>query len=77
MLFRSQDTISINDFLNQTEFARLARELNNKVRDLVIGEVDFSQHIGEEAEFLGVFTYSGRGNVIEVTPVRLSFTGNS
>jgi predicted lipoprotein len=72
-----QDTISINDFLNQTEFARLARELNNKVRDLVLSDIDFSQHIGETAEFLGVFTYNGRGSLIEITPVRLTFTENS
>ena len=72
-----QDTISINDFLNQTEFARLARELNNRVRDLVIGDIDFSQHVGEEVEFLGAFTYSGRGSVIEIIPVRLTFTGNN
>ena len=67
-----QDTISINDFLNQTEFARLARELNNKVRDTVVNDIDFSLYIGKEAEILGVFTYSGMGSVIEIVPLRLS-----
>jgi predicted lipoprotein len=67
------DTISINDVLNQTEFARLARELNNKVRDTVVNDIDFSQYMGAEAEILGAFTYSGRGSTIEIIPVRLSF----
>ena len=67
-----QDSISINDFLNQTEFARLARELNNKVRDTVVNNIDFSQHIGAEANILGAFTYGGKNSVIEVIPVRLT-----
>jgi predicted lipoprotein len=68
-----QNTISLNDFTNQVEFARLARELNGKVRDIVLDGIDFSQYIGSEAEMIGVFTYEGRGRTIEITPVRLSF----
>jgi len=67
-----QNTISINDFGNQVDFARLARELNNKVKDLVLGDVDFSQHIGDEAELVGAFAYNGLGSVIEIMPVQLS-----
>jgi predicted lipoprotein len=68
-----QDAFSANDFLNQVQFARLARELNNKVRDTVVNDIDFSQYIGEEVEIIGVFTYSGGGRAIEIVPVRLSF----
>ncbi len=67
-----QNTISLNDFTNQVEFARLARELNNKVRDIVLKDIDLSQHIGSEAEIMGVFTYEGLGSTIEIIPVRLS-----
>ena len=70
-----QDSISINDFLNQTEFARLAGALNNKVRDTVVNDIDFSQCIGREAEILGAFTYYGKGSVIDIIPVRISFSG--
>ena len=69
-----QDTISINDFLNQTEFARLAAMFNNKVRDTVVNDIDFSQHIGEEAEILGAFTYGGPNSVIDIIPVRFLFS---
>ena len=68
-----QDTISINDFRNQREFAHLARELNNLVRDTVVKDIDFSQHIGGEIELLGAFTYNGRGSTIEIVPVKISF----
>jgi predicted lipoprotein len=68
-----QDTISINDFVNQVEFARLARELNNKVRDVVLKDIDFSHYIGAEAELLGVFTYEGRGRAFEIMPINISF----
>jgi len=67
-----QNTISINDFGNQVDFARLARELNNKAKDLVLGDINFSQYVGSEAELLGVFTYNGKGSVIEIMPVLLS-----
>ncbi|MCL2128845.1 MAG: DUF2291 domain-containing protein [Treponema sp.] len=67
-----QNSISLNDFTNQVEFARIARELNNKVRDLVLEGIDFSQCIGSEADLIGVFTYDGPGSTIEIMPVRLS-----
>ena len=70
-----QDSISINDFLNQTEFARLAGALNNKVRDTVVNDIDFSRRVGAEAEILGAFTYGGSGSLIDIIPVRLAFSG--
>ena len=71
-----QDTISINDFRNQREFAHLARELNNLVRDTVVNDIDFSQYIGREMHLLGAFTYTGRGSTVEIVPVRISFDRN-
>jgi predicted lipoprotein len=72
-----QNTISINDFGNQVDFARLARELNNKVKDLVLNNIDFTKHIDEEVGLLGVFTYEGRDKTIEIMPLRLSFNARN
>ena len=67
-----QNSFSLNDFTNQTEFARLARELNFKVRDVVLQGIDFEQLVGSQAEILGVFDYHGRDRDIEIIPVRLT-----
>jgi predicted lipoprotein len=68
-----QNTLSLNDFGNQVEFARLATELNNKVKERVLRDIDFAQAAGREADITGVFTYEGRGSVITVMPVLFSF----
>ncbi|MDR0404171.1 MAG: DUF2291 domain-containing protein [Treponema sp.] len=68
-----QNTLSLNDFGNQVEFARLAAELNNKVKETVLEHIDFSQVLGREADITGVFTYEGRGSVVTIMPVHLSF----
>ncbi|GHT79661.1 hypothetical protein FACS1894130_09040 [Spirochaetia bacterium] len=67
-----QDEISPTDFVNQVDWARLATELNNKVKEAVLARVDFSGMVGKEAELLGVFTWDGANSVITVTPARLS-----
>jgi predicted lipoprotein len=68
-----QNTLSLNDFGNQVEFARLATELNNKVKETVLEYVDFTQALGKEADITGVFTYEGRGSVITIMPVHINF----
>ncbi|MDR1901226.1 MAG: DUF2291 domain-containing protein [Treponema sp.] len=68
-----QSDISPNNFVNQVDWARLATELNNKVKETVLAGVDFPGLVGKEAELLGVFTWEGKGGVITVTPVRLNF----
>jgi predicted lipoprotein len=68
-----QSGISPNSFVNQVDWARLATELNNKVKETVLAGVDFSGMAGKEAELLGVFTYEGRGAGITITPVRMAF----
>jgi predicted lipoprotein len=68
-----QNTLSLNDFGNQVEFARLATELNNKVKETVLEHIDFIQALGREADITGVFTYEGRGGVITIMPVQFSF----
>ncbi|MDR2743125.1 MAG: DUF2291 domain-containing protein [Treponema sp.] len=68
-----QSGISPNSFVNQVDWARLATELNNKVKETVLSHVDFPNMIGKEAELLGVFTYEGSGAGIAITPVRIIF----
>jgi predicted lipoprotein len=68
-----QSGISPNSFVNQVDWARLATELNNKVKETVLAGVDFSTMAGKEAELLGVFTYEGSGTGITITPVRIVF----
>jgi predicted lipoprotein len=68
-----QSDISPTSFVNQVDWARLATELNNKVKETVLANVDFSVMAGKEAELLGVFTWDGKGSVIAITPVRLVF----
>jgi predicted lipoprotein len=66
-----QSGISPNSFVNQVDWARLATELNNKVKETVLSNVDFSNMIGKEVELLGVFTHEGSGAGIAITPVRI------
>jgi predicted lipoprotein len=68
-----QSDISPNSFVNQVDWARLATELNNKVKETVLANIDFSNITGKEAELLGVFTYEGIGTGITITPVRIVF----
>jgi predicted lipoprotein len=68
-----QSGISPNSFVNQVDWARLATELNNKVKETVFAAIDFSNMAGKEAELLGVFTYEGKGAGIAITPVRIVF----
>jgi predicted lipoprotein len=68
-----QSGISPNSFVNQVDWARLATELNNKVKETVLVNVDFSNMAGKEAELLGVFTHEGNGTGIIITPVRIVF----
>jgi predicted lipoprotein len=68
-----QNDISPTSFVNQVDWARLATELNNKVKETVLADIDFSGMTGKEADLLGVFAWEGRDSVITLTPVRLAF----
>jgi predicted lipoprotein len=68
-----QSDISPTSFVNQVDWARLATELNNKVKETALAGVDFPGMAGKEAELLGVFTWDGKGSVIIITPVRVTF----
>jgi predicted lipoprotein len=70
------DFISINDFENQVEFAKLGTELNMCVRDMVVKNTDFTQKIGKEISLTGVFTLNSDIDHIVVTPVSFSCQEN-
>lgn len=63
------DFISLNDFENQVEFARLANELNFKVRDDVLGGLSFEDLVGSEVDVTAVFTFDPTNQVHVMTPV--------
>ncbi len=63
------DFISLNNFENQVEFARLANELNFKVRDDILDDLSFEDLIGSEAEITAVFTYNPSNQEHVMTPV--------
>ncbi len=63
------DFISLNDFENQVEFARLANELNFKVRDEIFGDVAFEELIGSEVDITAVFTFDPANQEHVMTPV--------
>lgn len=59
----------MNEFENQVEFARLANELNFKVRDDILDGLFFEDLIGREAEVTAVFTFNPANEVHVMTPV--------
>lgn len=63
------DFTSLNEFENQVEFARLANELNFKVRDDILDGLFFEDLIGREAEVTAVFTFNPANEVHVMTPV--------
>lgn len=48
--------IEFGDFKDQTEFGQVSRELNKRVAEDVIGDVDLTTLAGQTINFTGVFT---------------------
>lgn len=72
------DFIKFEDFTNQVDFAKLANELNFKVRDEVVKQFDFknSKHIGDEFEIIGASTYLNDDPKLVVTPIVMRPAGS-
>ena len=68
------DFVRFEDFTNQVDFAKLANELNFKVRDDVVAQFDFrnTDHAGREFDLLGATSYLSGPPELVVTPVRMS-----
>lgn len=71
------DFISLNDFENQVEFARLANELNFKVRDEILAGLSYDRLVGTEVDVIAVFTFDPKNQVQVMTPVVFSPASNT
>jgi predicted lipoprotein len=67
--------LTFNDFTNQTEFQRVAIELNNRVTETVFATYDLPAMVGTEVRVVGAFTWvSKTGGVIDhvkIVPVQI------
>jgi predicted lipoprotein len=72
------DFIKFEDFTNQVDFAKLANELNFKVRDDVVKRFDFrnKDYAGAEFDIMGAVTYLSGPPELVVTPVAMTQAGN-
>jgi predicted lipoprotein len=67
------DFVKFEDFTNQVDFAKLANELNFKVRDEVTGRFEFREkdYRGRVFEILGATTYLSGDSRLVIVPARL------
>lgn len=63
--------LAFGDFVNQTEFQKVAIELNNKVVETVFADLDLPSLVGEEIHVVGAFTWVSKtgGDIDHVTIV--------
>jgi predicted lipoprotein len=62
--------ISFGDFVNQLDFANIAREINFYVRDNVVASLDKASIVGKRVSFVGAFAEDPSGTIL-ITPVRI------
>ena len=63
--------IAFDDFLNQIEYANVATELNNRVKEEVLAGFDAAAAEGRTVSFTGAFAYGSNTAALQVTPVEL------
>lgn len=63
--------IGFDDFLNQIEYADVATELNNKVKEQVLADFDAAAAEGRTVSFTGAFAYGSNTALLQVVPVEL------
>lgn len=62
--------ITFEMFLNQIDFASVATELNNRVKENVLSVTDFEALLGDEVTVVGAFTHDDPGHVT-ITPISI------
>jgi predicted lipoprotein len=62
--------ITFDQARNQIEFANIATELNNQVKESVLSKTDFASFLGKQVTVMGAFTYDDAAHVT-ITPVRI------
>jgi predicted lipoprotein len=70
----AMDFISFDQFVNQLEYASVARALHDRLRDTVLDAVDAEALVGQEITFYGVLTARGSETPL-VTPTQISIPG--
>lgn len=64
------DSIKLDDFSNQVEFASISKAFNTLVMEKVIMDKDYHGEVDREVYILGAFTYSD-SNEILITPIQI------
>lgn len=73
--------ISFGDFKDQTEFGQVSKELNRRVTEVVIGDLDLTSLTGKQVTFDGVFTIRTTNQTtidlseVVITPIVLDVEG--
>lgn len=62
--------IQFNDFTNQLDFADVSKELNKRVTNVVVKQIDLNTISGKMISFYGAFTLDDRTKII-ITPIIL------
>lgn len=62
--------ITFEMFLNQIDFASVASELNNRVKENVLSVTDFEALLGDEVTVVGAFTHDNPSH-IKITPISI------
>jgi len=63
-------TITFSMFTNQTDFASVATEINNQMKDDLLANMDLTEMIGQEVTVTGAFTYDDSGHIL-ITPTSI------
>lgn len=66
----SLEFIRFNDFKNVLEYADVSTELNTRVRNTVVNDIDKETIVGKEIAFSGAFALKDRENIV-IIPVLL------
>ena len=67
----SLKSVSFSDFVNQIDYANLAKELNKRAGADTVGKIDVSSLTGKKINFVGCFTEPQNGDSIYIIPVTL------
>ena len=66
--------VTFDEFLNQIEYQRVGTELNERVKDDPLGDIDVAALEGENVTFTGAFLQTTTG-LVSIVPVELEVEG--
>lgn len=62
--------VTFEMFLNQIDFAAVATEFNNQIKEQVLAPTDFEALLGQEVTVIGAFTHDNPAHV-KITPISI------